>query len=241
MQEQEIHDLVASVLDALKTQQAFPAPSVGQGGRLSAMQSEQRPLTGSGAEPELLAATVDADTGASLEDLGEFCFRKPQVKEPHNPDVAGVHAEYRAWIGGGVWNASRPRLTCVFWRITPDPRERFSVKFLRNGCAGAGCWRFARWCGRQGYLSDASGFGARTLGGVPNGAGALQARPAGCRSCCPTGFEHRMPCFANADEIVPADQRPEAGRVHGGRSAVPGVTAGRALRTVWVRPGQTWC
>ena len=55
MQEQEIHDLVASVLDALKTQQAFPAPSVGQGGRLSAMQSEQRPLTGSGAEPELLA------------------------------------------------------------------------------------------------------------------------------------------------------------------------------------------
>lgn len=48
MQEQEIHDLVASVLDALKTQQAFPAPSVGQGGRFSAMQSEQRPLTGSG-------------------------------------------------------------------------------------------------------------------------------------------------------------------------------------------------
>ena len=76
MQEQEIHDLVASVLDALKTQQAFPAPSVGQGGRLSAMQSEQRPLTGSGAEPELLAATVDADTGASLEDLGGSAFRK---------------------------------------------------------------------------------------------------------------------------------------------------------------------
>ena len=88
MQEQEIHDLVASVLDALKTQQAFPAPSVGQGGRLSAMQSEQRPLTGSGAEPELLAATVDADTGASLEDLGGSAFRKPcGVKEPHNPDV----------------------------------------------------------------------------------------------------------------------------------------------------------
>ncbi len=77
MQEQEIHDLVASVLDALKTQQAFPAPSVGQGGRFSAMQSEQRPLTGSGAEPELLAATVDADTGASLEDLGGPAFRKP--------------------------------------------------------------------------------------------------------------------------------------------------------------------
>ena len=35
----------------------------------------------------------------------------------------------------------RPRLTCVFLRIMPDPRERFSVKFLRNGCAGAGCWR----------------------------------------------------------------------------------------------------
>ena len=119
MQEQEIHDLVASVLDALKTQQAFPAPSVGQGGRLSAMQSEQRPLTGSGAEPELLAATVDADTGASLEDLGGSAFRKPcGVKEPHNPDVL---------------------------RIMPDPRERFSVKFLRNGCAGAGCWRFRRW------------------------------------------------------------------------------------------------
>ena len=105
MQEQEIHDLVASVLDALKTQQAFPAPSVGQGGRLSAMQSEQRPLTGSGAEPELLAATVDADTGASLEDLGGSAFRKPcGVKEPHNPDVL---QEYRGpdW-GRRVWNAS---------------------------------------------------------------------------------------------------------------------------------------
>ena len=104
MQEQEIHDLVASVLDALKTQQAFPAPSVGQGGRFSAMQSEQRPLTGSGAEPELLAATVDADTGASLEDLGGSAFRKPcGVKEPHNPDVL----QYRSpdW-GRRVWNAS---------------------------------------------------------------------------------------------------------------------------------------
>ena len=143
MQEQEIHDLVASVLDALKTQQAFPAPSVGQGGRFSAMQSEQRPLTGSGAEPELLAATVDADTGASLEDLGGPAFRKPcGVKEPHNPDVL---QEFMRSTGARVERVLRPLPTCVSLRIMPDPRERFSVKFLRNGCAGAGCWRFRRW------------------------------------------------------------------------------------------------
>ena len=137
MQEQEIHDLVASVLDALKTQQAFPAPSVGQGGRFSAMQSEQRPLTGSGAEPELLAATVDADTGASLEDLGGSAFRKPcGVKEPHNPDVLQEFMRSTgARIGGGACGT----------RIMPVPKGRFSVKFLRNGCAGAGCWRFRRW------------------------------------------------------------------------------------------------
>ena len=148
MQEQEIHDLVASVLDALKTQQAFPAPSVGQGGRLSAMQSEQRPLTGSGAEPELLAATVDADTGASLEDLGGSAFRKPcGVKEPHNPDVLQEFMRSTgARIGGGACG-TRPSTTAYlrFLGIMPDPRERFSVKFLRNGCAGAGCWRFRRW------------------------------------------------------------------------------------------------
>ena len=139
MQEQEIHDLVASVLDALKTQQAFPAPSVGQGGRLSAMQSEQRPLTGSGAEPELLAATVDADTGASLEDLGGSAFRKPcGVKEPHNPDVLQEFMRSTgARIGGGACG-TRPSTTAYLRFLADHARSKGTV-------FGAGCWRFRRW------------------------------------------------------------------------------------------------
>ena len=128
MQEQEIHDLVASVLDALKTQQAFPAPSVGQGGRLSAMQSEQRPLTGSGAEPELLAATVDADTGASLEDLGGPAFRKPcGVKEPHNPDVLQEFMRSTgARIGGGACGP-RPSTTAYLRFLADHARSKGTV------------------------------------------------------------------------------------------------------------------
>ena len=128
MQEQEIHDLVASVLDALKTQQAFPAPSVGQGGRLSAMQSEQRPLTGSGAEPELLAATVDADTGASLEDLGGSAFRKPcGVKEPHNPDVLQEFMRSTgARIGGGACG-TRPSTTAYLRFLADHARSKGTV------------------------------------------------------------------------------------------------------------------
>ena len=128
MQEQEIHDLVASVLDALKTQQAFPAPSVGQGGRFSAMQSEQRPLTGSGAEPELLAATVDADTGASLEDLGGSAFRKPcGVKEPHNPDVLQEFMRSTgARIGGGACG-TRPSTTAYLRFLADHARSKGTV------------------------------------------------------------------------------------------------------------------
>ena len=128
MQEQEIHDLVASVLDALKTQQAFPAPSVGQGGRFSAMQSEQRPLTGSGAEPELLAATVDADTGASLEDLGGPAFRKPcGVKEPHNPDVLQEFMRSTgARIGGGACG-TRPSTTAYLRFLADHARSKGTV------------------------------------------------------------------------------------------------------------------
>ena len=128
MQEQEIHDLVTSVLDALKTQQAFPAPSVGQGGRFSAMQSEQRPLTGSGAEPELLAATVDADTGASLEDLGGPAFRKPcGVKEPHNPDVLQEFMRSTgARIGGGACG-TRPSTTAYLRFLADHARSKGTV------------------------------------------------------------------------------------------------------------------
>ena len=91
------------------------------------------------------------DTGASLEDLGGPALRVSRcgVKEPHNPDV--LQEEFmrstgaRIW-GRRVWNASLdhglPAFPCGSCR---DPRERSLVKFLRNGCAGAGCWRFRRW------------------------------------------------------------------------------------------------
>ena len=81
--------------------------------------------------------------------------------------------------------------------------------------------------GRQGYLSDASGFGARTLGGVPaNGAGALQARPAGADRAV-RRLEHGCRARQCGRDRASADQWPEAGRVHGGRSAVPALRAGQ--------------
>ena len=70
MQEQEIRALVASVLDALKTKQASPAPSAADDGMAPATPAGDGSAGGSGAAPELLAATGDADTDASLEDLG---------------------------------------------------------------------------------------------------------------------------------------------------------------------------
>ena len=53
MQEQEIHDLVASVLDALKKQQASPTPSVADDGMAPATPVGYGSASGSAATPEV--------------------------------------------------------------------------------------------------------------------------------------------------------------------------------------------
>ena len=85
-------------------------------------------MTGSGAEPELLAATVDADTGASLEDLGGSAFRKPcGVKEPHNPDVLQEFMRSTgARIGGGACG-TRPSTTAYLRFLADHARSKGTV------------------------------------------------------------------------------------------------------------------
>ena len=128
MQEQEIRALVASVLDALKTKQASPAPSAADDGMAPATPAGDGSAGGSGAAPELLAATGDADTDASLEDLGGPAFRKPcGVKEPHNPEVLQEFMQSTgARIGGGAYG-TRPSTTAYLRFLADHARSKGTV------------------------------------------------------------------------------------------------------------------
>ncbi|HJH14011.1 MAG TPA: ethanolamine ammonia-lyase subunit EutC [Bilophila wadsworthia] len=75
-----------------------------------------------------MAATVDADTGASLEDLGGPAFRKPcGVKEPHNPDVLQEFMRSTgARIGGGACG-TRPSTTAYLRFLADHARSKGTV------------------------------------------------------------------------------------------------------------------
>lgn len=143
MQEQEIRALVASVLDALKTKQASPAPSAADDGMAPATPAGDGSAGGSGAAPELLAATGDADTDASLEDLGGPAFRKPcGVKEPHNPEVLQEFMQSTgARIGGGAYG-TRPSTTAYLRFLADHARSKGTVfkEVPEEWISGHGLW-----------------------------------------------------------------------------------------------------
>ena len=128
MQEQEIHDLVASVLDALKTKQASPTPSVADDGMAPATPVGYGSASGSAAAPEVSGEAADADREASLEDLGGPAFRKPcGVKEPHNPDVLQEFMRSTgARIAGGVCG-TRPSTTAYLRFLADHARSKGTV------------------------------------------------------------------------------------------------------------------
>lgn len=143
MQEQEIRALVASVLDALKTKQASPAPSAADDGMAPTIPVGDGAAGGLGAAPELWAATGDADTGASLEDLGGPAFRKPcGVKEPHNPEVLQEFMQSTgARIGGGAYG-TRPSTTAYLRFLADHARSKGTVfkEVPEEWISGHGLW-----------------------------------------------------------------------------------------------------
>ena len=143
MQEQEFRALVASVLDALKTNQASPAPSAADDGMAPTIPVGDGAAGGLGAAPELWAATGDADTGASLEDLGGPAFRKPcGVKEPHNPEVLQEFMQSTgARIGGGAYG-TRPSTTAYLRFLADHARSKGTVfkEVPEEWISGHGLW-----------------------------------------------------------------------------------------------------
>ncbi|MFR3458439.1 MAG: ethanolamine ammonia-lyase light chain EutC [Bilophila wadsworthia] len=172
-------------------------------------------MTGSGAEPELLAATVDADTGASLEDLGGSAFRKPcGVKEPHNPDVLQEFMRSTgARIGGGACG-TRPSTTAYLRFLADHARSKGTV--FREVPE--------EWLRRRGMLAvqtlveDKDTYLTRPDGGVLGGVPAWCGAPTIPQVLIVLSDGRHMP--ARHGRSCLADQWPEAGRVHGGRSAV---------------------
>ena len=128
MQEQEIRTLVASVLDALKTKQASPAPSAADSETPVAGPAVQSPASGAAAGPEPFATPADADPEASLEDLGGPAFRKPcGVKEPHNVEVLRDFMQSTgARIGGGACGP-RPSTTAYLRFLADHARSKGTV------------------------------------------------------------------------------------------------------------------
>lgn len=143
MQEQEIHDLVASVLDALKKQQASPTPSVADDGMAPATPVGYGSASGSAAAPEVSGEAADADREASLEDLGGPAFRKPcGVKEPHNPDVLQEFMRSTgARIGDGACG-TRPSTTAYLRFLADHARSKGTVfkEVPEEWISGHGLW-----------------------------------------------------------------------------------------------------